>query len=684
MTDPTQPRPRGRHSQPDGDAGRPASELLAAWTSAGASTLQLADDTMRPRRGRRSAPDTDATGVQVLSPRGPVDIADVEITGLAAGGIADVGLAAAGLDLSAFGIDPTEGTRRPAGASGPKSWSWDDMTAASAAAETAPRTTEMLAVAPAVPKADTDQRPGRSPGSDRRSAPAPRAATEPTIADRVAADRFADAETDPGWLSANSRPVLDAPQPAGRGSLASLVTAEPRTAAPADEPATEMHPTDWDGDTGTWLAPASRHRGTEPDDGDDVGPQPDEHPYELAGPATVFDETGGLELVTDDDHHGPLDDHHDDADLDDHLLGGGGGRRGGRGGDGSDRPRKRRRPITIVLSLIVLAALVVGIGIGGKQLWSTINPVAEDYTGTGTGTVDVRVNDGDSLRAIAGTLVSAGVIASADPFEDAASANPAATGIQPGVYTLRSQMSGEAALDLLLDPASRQVTRVTLPEGLTVTQVLQRLADQTGIPLADLEAAAADPAALGLPAYANGLLEGFLFPATYDIEPGDTAVGILTDMVAGTVAVLDELQVPEDQRLGLVTEASIVQAEAGSTEDMGKVARVLDNRLADGMPLQLDTTVNYANGKSGITTTSEDRANPSPYNTYAHSGLPPGAISNPGQEALRAVLDPTPGDWRFFVVVDPDTGETRFAVTADEHQQNVLLFQQWLQDNPGN
>jgi UPF0755 protein len=225
---------------------------------------------------------------------------------------------------------------------------------------------------------------------------------------------------------------------------------------------------------------------------------------------------------------------------------------------------------------------------------------------------------------------------------------------------------------------------VTLPEGLTAVQVLQRVADQTGIPLADLQAAAADPAALGLPAYADGMIEGFLFPATYDIEPGDTAVGILSDMVAGTVAVLDELQVPDDQRLGLVTEASIVQAEAGSTEDMGKVARVLDNRLADGMPLQLDTTVNYANGKSGITTTSEDRQNPSPYNTYVHPGLPPGAISNPGEEALRAVLDPTPGDWRFFVVVDPDTGETRFAVTAEEHQQNVLLFQQWLQDNPGN
>jgi UPF0755 protein len=116
---------------------------------------------------------------------------------------------------------------------------------------------------------------------------------------------------------------------------------------------------------------------------------------------------------------------------------------------------------------------------------------------------------------------------------------------------------------------------------------------------------------------------------------------------------------------------------------MAKVARVLENRIAIDMPLQLDTTVNYANGKSGITTTAEDRANPSPYNTYVHAGLPPGPISNPGEEALSAALSPADGNWLFFVVVNPDTGETRFAATAEEHQQNVLLFQQWLRENPG-
>jgi UPF0755 protein len=234
----------------------------------------------------------------------------------------------------------------------------------------------------------------------------------------------------------------------------------------------------------------------------------------------------------------------------------------------------------------------------------------------------------------------------------------------------------------MLDPKGRLLSRVTLPEGLTVTKTLTKLADQTGKPIAELNAAATNTASLGLPAYANGSLEGFLFPATYDFEPDTTPTDMLRQMVARGVQAMNDLQIPEDQRLVALTKASIVQAEAGSVEDMGKVATVLNNRLAVGMPLQLDTTVNYANGKSGLTTTSTDRQNPSPYNTYLHPGLTPGPIGNPGEEALRAVLHPTPGAWLYFVVVDPDTGDTRFAVTGAEHQQNVALFQQWLRAHP--
>ncbi|ADB75762.1 endolytic transglycosylase MltG [Geodermatophilus obscurus] len=369
--------------------------------------------------------------------------------------------------------------------------------------------------------------------------------------------------------------------------------------------------------------------------------------------------------------------------ADEHHADGFGGEEPPGGGRSSGRPRRRRSPLAVVLSLLVLAGLVAGIFYGGKALIGLVNPGGEDYTGQGSGSVEVRVSSGDTLSDIARTLVAEGVIASPGPFVDAAETEPAATGIQPGVYALRSQMSGAAALDLLLDPEARQVTRVTVREGLTVAGTVTLLSEETGTPLAELQAVAADPVALGLPAYANGVLEGFLFPATYDFEPGDTPADMLGGMVRRTDQALDALQVPEADRLTVLTKASIVQAEAASPEDMAMVARVLENRLADGMPLQLDTTVNYANGKSGITTTPQDRANPSPYNTYVHAGLPPGAICNPGEQAIEAVLAPAPGDWRFFVVIDPDTGETRFARTAEEHQQNVLLFQQWLREQPG-
>jgi UPF0755 protein len=346
------------------------------------------------------------------------------------------------------------------------------------------------------------------------------------------------------------------------------------------------------------------------------------------------------------------------------------------------RARRKRSPLAILLSLLVLGGLVVGIVVGGEKLLTLINPASRDYAGGGTGTVQIRVQDGDTLSDIARTLVKADVVASVYPFVHAAEADKNSVGIQPGLYAMRHQMSGRAALQLLMDPKARLLSRVTLPEGLTVQRTLAKISEQTGRPLADLQAAATATASLGLPAYANGSLEGFLFPATYDVEPETTPTDILRQMVARGVTAMDDLQIPADQRLRVLTEASIVQAEAGSVEDMGKVATVLNNRLAAGMPLQLDTTVNYANGKSGITTTPQDRQNPSPYNTYLHPGLTPGPISNPGEEALRAVLNPTPGPWMYFVVVDPHTGETRFATTGAEHQQNVQVFQQWLRDHP--
>ena len=118
--------------------------------------------------------------------------------------------------------------------------------------------------------------------------------------------------------------------------------------------------------------------------------------------------------------------------------------------------------------------------------------------------------------------------------------------------------------------------------------------------------------------------------------------------------------------------ASIVQREAGVAGDMPRVARVIYNRLARGMPLQMDSTVNYALNQAQISTSAADRANPSPYNTYVHKGLPPTPISSPGTAALDAAVNPAQGGWLYFVAVDLK-GNSCFSITDAEHAACVAL-----------
>lgn len=349
--------------------------------------------------------------------------------------------------------------------------------------------------------------------------------------------------------------------------------------------------------------------------------------------------------------------------------------------DRRTRRRRRRRRAAVVL-VICLAVF----GGGAYAVYEFVRPIyveltaAKDYEGQGTGSVEVVIEPGASGRAIGSTLEGADVVKTAGAFVDVVEGDPRLNQIQPGTYRLRSQMSASAALELLLDPAARVSFRVVVPEGFNAAQVFGRLAEETGIAATEFEAAAADPA-IGLPPEAGGNVEGYLFPATYDFEPDSTPVAMLTAMVSRSLQAMESVGVPAARRTEVLTKASLVEEEARKPEDFGKVARVIENRLAAGMPLQFDSTVNFATGKEGITTTDADRAIDSPYNTYQVEGLPPGPISSPGEAAMEAVLNPTPGDWLFFVAVNPETGETRFAVTAEEHAANVELFRQWLAEN---
>ncbi|MGN6299668.1 MAG: endolytic transglycosylase MltG [Angustibacter sp.] len=357
--------------------------------------------------------------------------------------------------------------------------------------------------------------------------------------------------------------------------------------------------------------------------------------------------------------------------------------------DAHRRRRRRRRGRRSVV-LLVAAVLVIGGALGAVfALRPIVNQLTapDDYTGSGTGSVTVTIASGASGRSIGRTLEQAGVVKSAKAFVSAAAENPKAGSIQPGQYELRRQMSAASAIALLLDPSSRSADRVTIREGLRATEIVAALSKATGVPVADYTAALKDPAALGVPAAAKGKVEGWLFPDTYEFGTDLTAEQQLSRMVAHTHDVLDGLGVSDAQAMKVLTIASLVEAEAASPEDYAKVARVIDNRLANqlhnGARLQLDSTVSYAVGKRTITTTAGERNVDSPYNTYRYGGLPPGPINNPGKAAIAGALNPTPGPWLYFVTVDPSTGETKFATTSAEHQRNVAEFRQWCRDNPG-
>jgi UPF0755 protein len=316
-------------------------------------------------------------------------------------------------------------------------------------------------------------------------------------------------------------------------------------------------------------------------------------------------------------------------------------------------PFRRRRRV----ALLVVILLVTGVVYGGQLLVRSVFGVA-DYSGSGKGSVVVQIESGDSAKDIGATLVSDGVVKSVKAFTRAAKADSRSRGLQPGYYQLRLRMSGRSALLLLLDPASRVRGRVTLPEGIPLSTVVARLVKYTELSRADVVAALQNPAVLGLPSWADNRPEGFLFPATYDVDPGTGAVDALQLMTEkfGEISAGLDLEA-RARRLGLsaydvVIVASIVEAETPLDADRAKVARVVLNRLAKGMPLQLDSTVNYVRAEKRARLSLKDIEVESPYNTYQHTGLPPTPIDSPGEKALEAALSPAAGDWIYFITID--------------------------------
>ena len=338
-----------------------------------------------------------------------------------------------------------------------------------------------------------------------------------------------------------------------------------------------------------------------------------------------------------------------------------------------------RRILTL---LVVLAILFGGYKVVGKAMNFFGGP--EDYTGQGTGSVVVEIPEGANGQQIANVLAKADVVKSAEAFYQLSLHDSRFQAVQAGFFNLRKHMSADWAMRELTDTGNRVQGKVTIPEGSRVGQIVKTIAKNSDIKEADLVAALDKPEDLGLPKVANLNPEGYLFPATYEVPPGMTAKQLLKIMVKKTIDVSKSLNMEtRAQALGYTTEqiltvASILEYEAKKDEDYPKVARVLYNRLAKPMRLQLDSTVSYVSQREGdVFTTPEERADPSKYNTYTNDGLPPGPIGSPGEKTIEAALNPAEGSWLYFVAVNLETGETIFSNTLGEHNRAVAKLQEY-------
>lgn len=285
--------------------------------------------------------------------------------------------------------------------------------------------------------------------------------------------------------------------------------------------------------------------------------------------------------------------------------------------------------------------------------------------------VSISIPKGATGAEIAQLLKAAGVVASAESFFRAAVANPKASSIAPGTHSLSSKISGKTALEQLLDP-KRISDLIKITEGAWNSEIFAQMVATKNWSANPAQSAKKVVLPEGITA-----LEGVLFPAQYSFAEGTSQVAALQSMVSRFNGAISAINfVDPDGKLNkqqLVTLASLVQAE-GDTKDFAQISRVIRNRLAIGMLLQLDSTVHYLKNTRGqIFLSNKSTKLKSPYNTYQNYGLPPAPIGNPGLAALKAAIAPAEGDWLFFITVAP--GDTRFTKSFSEFNGWKLVYQ---------
>ncbi len=346
----------------------------------------------------------------------------------------------------------------------------------------------------------------------------------------------------------------------------------------------------------------------------------------------------------------------------------------------TDKTIRRRRVLFGSLAMLISVGLLAGIAtIASDSIRDFISKFQiADYSGEPGPDTVIVIEAGDDGAAVARKMVDADIILSFDAiYRDMLTTDFT---IYPGTYTFPTKLSGQRALEILIEGKNRVVVQTTIPEGFRIREIVPQLAADLNLEAKDIETAIA-AIQTRLPDDALNA-EGYLFPATYTFDPGVTAQTVIDTMVDRTEAELAQYDMALKDSLELMSLAALIQVEAKLSEDFFKVSRVFQNRLKIDMLLQSDATVSYGTGGTTVTTTDAQRADRNPYNTYVYKGLPAGPISNPGELAIEAALRPADGEWLFFVTVNLKTGETKFSETVAEHDKAAQEFYAWLRENP--
>ncbi len=381
----------------------------------------------------------------------------------------------------------------------------------------------------------------------------------------------------------------------------------------------------------------------------------------------------GTTLEEHDWHHDPW----DDPDVTDALV--------------IERTRRSHRSIKYLVyfaGIIAIAGLLV-VGCVGMWYLRQVNPSGDP------GAVEVfKVLPTDTVETVSVRLQDRGLITNARVFRYYVDHNGGLV-LTPGDYELRPRDHIGNLMRVLQTPPSLTYTKVTFPEGFTLQKMSERLSAKLPRtdPLAFMTAVTDGSIKSPIPGQPEGLtsLEGLLFPDTYQISADETPTHVaqrmvdLMDLVIRQEDVVNKAYPEQLTAYQVLIIASMIEREAKVNEDRPKIARVILNRLALSMPLQIDATLLY--GQPPGASPTELSQIDTPYNTYMHTGLPPTPIANPGRASIQAVVNPAPdpsqGDpicvalpvptdchYLFYVVADEE-GRHAFAATAEQHEINV-------------